>query len=452
MSPIKKLRAIANFDCAADTPQELSFKKGDVIIDVVPAPEEGDEWYSGRLEKSKVSGLFPGNFCRFVPVIESDEESDDEPPQAVKGPLPTTVSASSTTTTTNHSPMSAYTQIFSKQSALDKLATAKEKGTHFVQEKAIPFATLAKEKAQESGAKVADRIKGYNETVLKPLQRKISSGALGLREGGGGLRAVALFDCVGDTAEELSFKKGDLIVDVKAAPEEGDNWWSGRVEGSSVAGYFPGNYVKFAEVKAAPGPPFIPAKPSELKAAITSGEADTKSAAAPWMNQVSLKPIATSSPAAIASTVSSPAPVLTKRAPPPPPPSSSSLSAKFASIGLTTVNATSSTPSIRAKPPPPPVPQSKSIQTQQQIISNNQQQQQPTPEHYQLYEKAFRDFASFLNPGTQMPIDSLLLSAKQVRTVWLRSRLESRVLAKVWRLVVGGEGVVKGALTKQEFW
>ncbi|KAI9336932.1 hypothetical protein BDR26DRAFT_935783 [Obelidium mucronatum] len=149
----KKLRAIANFDCAADTPQELSFKKGDVIIDVVAAPDEGNEWYSGRLQVSKVQGLFPGNYVRFVPVIESDDEDEDEEDEdaiIVSKPSP---AASPSIASSNHSPMAAYKAAF-KSSAKEKLLLAKEK--------AIPLAQKMQEKAQESKAKVSDRIKEYN--------------------------------------------------------------------------------------------------------------------------------------------------------------------------------------------------------------------------------------------------------------------------------------------------
>ncbi|KAI8817422.1 uncharacterized protein EV422DRAFT_224527 [Fimicolochytrium jonesii] len=59
------------------------------------------------------------------------------------------------------------------------------------------------------------------------------------------MRARALYDCVGDTKEELSFRIGDLITDIKAV--EDDGWFSGKLQGLGVAGLFPGNYVRFLE-------------------------------------------------------------------------------------------------------------------------------------------------------------------------------------------------------------
>ncbi|KAJ3150765.1 hypothetical protein HDU86_006273 [Geranomyces michiganensis] len=53
-------------------------------------------------------------------------------------------------------------------------------------------------------------------------------------------RAKALYDCQGDSQEELSFRTGDYITDVKPAEDEG--WFFGKYNGRE--GLFPGNYVQ----------------------------------------------------------------------------------------------------------------------------------------------------------------------------------------------------------------
>ncbi|KAJ3151778.1 hypothetical protein HDU89_001826 [Geranomyces variabilis] len=69
-------------------------------------------------------------------------------------------------------------------------------------------------------------------------------------------RARALYDCQGDSAEELSFRTGDCITDVKPAEDEG--WFTGKHNGKK--GLFPGNYVQLLkpgedERRAVPPPP-----------------------------------------------------------------------------------------------------------------------------------------------------------------------------------------------------
>ncbi|ORY39286.1 hypothetical protein BCR33DRAFT_720124 [Rhizoclosmatium globosum] len=428
-----KKRAIAQFDCVADDAKELSFKKGDVIVNVKPSPSDGPEWFTGRLEKAGTEGLFPGNYVKFVAAIESDaEESDDDPPKLAAK---------------THSPLAAYSAAFK--------STAQS-----VKEKAIPLVDKAKETVQ-------DRFQQLNKS---PIVRKLSQG----NAVSAGLTAVALFDCVGDIDSELTFKKGDTLVDVKAAPEEGDDWFVGRIENTTKLGLFPGNYVKFVETPTVAEKPFIPLKPSELKASQQStirSEPSPEPKQAPWVNQVSLKPVA-STPVTSATNAINPVSSSTNKRTPPPPPPTTSLSAKLANIpGLGPSSLpSSSTPTqtvpqtqqlplsyARAKAPPPP-PSKASITptlTPKTITSTAQATGTttpltPSPQHILLYAQAFDSFAALLNPGAPGPVDELTLTPKQVRTIWLRSRLDNRTLGRVWDLVMG-KGVVRGVVGKADF-
>ncbi|KAJ3069999.1 hypothetical protein HDU98_006954 [Podochytrium sp. JEL0797] len=445
MSMRKRQRAIAVFDCVADDDKELSFNKGDVIVDIKPAADQGDDWFLGRVTTSLQVGLFPGNYVKFVSVIESEDESDEEDhPTPAAAPAPPT-----STLPKAHSPMAAYSSAFKSANA------------------------SFKEKVAERTPKIQDRVdKLYKSAILStsrsapiatekpvqpsPVQQFVSQGQTQPAAQPQGLRAIALFDCVGDIPEELSFKKGNVLVDVKPAPEEGDAWFRGRIESTATFGLFPGNYVKFEPATRPSTAPFIPAKPLDLKSSIKPSapaptlpsQPDSLSPVpkqAPWMSQVTLKPILSNSstPAsAFSSTSSTTSTPSIKRAPPPPPPSSNSLNAKFAAIGLT------STPQsqTRTSKPPPPPPQSKPVSALATFTT-----QQPSPEHQILYESAFREFAKLLNPGSTIPVDSLMLSARQVRTVWLRSRLSNRELGEIWSAVVGGSEITRMGLSKQEF-
>ena len=60
------VRALYNCD-ATESPDELSFQKGDIIENAVESQESG--WYSGVLQKSGESGLFPFNYVEIVPAM-----------------------------------------------------------------------------------------------------------------------------------------------------------------------------------------------------------------------------------------------------------------------------------------------------------------------------------------------------------------------------------------------
>lgn len=62
------VRALYNCD-ATESPDELSFQKGDIIENAVESQESG--WYSGTLQKSGESGLFPFNYVEIIPDMPS---------------------------------------------------------------------------------------------------------------------------------------------------------------------------------------------------------------------------------------------------------------------------------------------------------------------------------------------------------------------------------------------
>lgn len=55
------------------------------------------------------------------------------------------------------------------------------------------------------------------------------------------IEAVALFDYVGRTEKELSFKKNQTIYIFKRMNQE---WWQGCLAGGNEVGYVPDGYIK----------------------------------------------------------------------------------------------------------------------------------------------------------------------------------------------------------------
>ncbi|CAF4706495.1 unnamed protein product, partial [Rotaria socialis] len=55
------------------------------------------------------------------------------------------------------------------------------------------------------------------------------------------IEAIALFDYVGRTEKELSFKKNQIIYIFKRMNQE---WWQGCLAGGNESGYVPDGYIK----------------------------------------------------------------------------------------------------------------------------------------------------------------------------------------------------------------
>jgi SLIT-ROBO Rho GTPase activating protein len=55
------------------------------------------------------------------------------------------------------------------------------------------------------------------------------------------IEAVALFDYIGRTDKELSFKKNQRIYIYKKMNQE---WWQGYLAGGTESGYVPDGYIK----------------------------------------------------------------------------------------------------------------------------------------------------------------------------------------------------------------
>ncbi|KAJ3016897.1 ADP-ribosylation factor GTPase-activating protein 1 [Thoreauomyces humboldtii] len=78
-------------DCEGDTPQELSFKAGDSITDVRPAPDAG--WLVGTLGSK--TGLFPGNYITVIDAAEAEKPRPPSRPPPLQSIISASTSASS---------------------------------------------------------------------------------------------------------------------------------------------------------------------------------------------------------------------------------------------------------------------------------------------------------------------------------------------------------------------
>ncbi|KAI9229440.1 MAG: hypothetical protein DHS80DRAFT_29782 [Piptocephalis tieghemiana] len=58
----------------------------------------------------------------------------------------------------------------------------------------------------------------------------------------GGEKAVALFDFDGSAEDELTFREGDILIDIDQM--NGSDWWTGTKESGGQRGLFPANYVE----------------------------------------------------------------------------------------------------------------------------------------------------------------------------------------------------------------
>ncbi|KAF9159580.1 Increased rDNA silencing protein [Actinomortierella ambigua] len=90
---VKERRAKAIFDCTGDDELELTFKEGDIILNVEETAEEG--WLRGKIERTGEQGLFPDNYVELFEVEKSTLVNSAKP---VVGAVPTktTVAVSAT--------------------------------------------------------------------------------------------------------------------------------------------------------------------------------------------------------------------------------------------------------------------------------------------------------------------------------------------------------------------
>ncbi|KAI8091729.1 hypothetical protein BDF21DRAFT_148064 [Thamnidium elegans] len=72
-----KMRMRAIFDCSADDQGEISFKQGDVLVDVEKSSEDG--WFFGRIENTTERGLFPYNYVERISSVEAEEQKTNLP-------------------------------------------------------------------------------------------------------------------------------------------------------------------------------------------------------------------------------------------------------------------------------------------------------------------------------------------------------------------------------------
>ncbi|KAG7192339.1 uncharacterized protein KQ657_001737 [Scheffersomyces spartinae] len=141
------LQAIAEYDCEADESNEISFKEGDLIVDIEQIDEE---WWKGKHSKTGNVGLFPSSYVS----LKSEETSS-----------------------------------------------------------AATGATPPAPPARASPAPAAADI---------------------------GISAVAEYDCEADEDNELSFKEGDVIIEIEKIDAD---WWKGKHSTTGAVGLFPASYV-----------------------------------------------------------------------------------------------------------------------------------------------------------------------------------------------------------------
>ncbi|KAI7893216.1 uncharacterized protein EV154DRAFT_502900 [Mucor mucedo] len=85
MATKMKMRAV--FNCSADEPGEISFKEGDILIDVEESGEDG--WYIGTIENSSERGLFPYNYVERISNASSPKTANITIPANKSSPTTT---------------------------------------------------------------------------------------------------------------------------------------------------------------------------------------------------------------------------------------------------------------------------------------------------------------------------------------------------------------------------
>lgn len=202
----------ASYEFQGRSAEELSFKSGDAI-EVTSMSDKN--WWEGRC--AGVSGTFPSNYVEEVP--------DDQ--LAQKNEQKSRVNNTSTQSVTALHNFKARTPDELSFKKGDVIAVVRDIDQNFWEGKL--------------NNKTGCVPKTY---VSEPVSQASPTNRAGKPKGNAKVQLEAVYDFGGRSADELSFKQGEIIVLVEKVDAA---WWKGKI--GRKEGVFPANYVKVLEDK-----------------------------------------------------------------------------------------------------------------------------------------------------------------------------------------------------------
>lgn len=230
---LKVVRATCSYSAAK--PEEISFKEGD-SVEVLVIDQETGMW-EGRVAGTNFAGSFPATHVGDATLIPGPQITAEVKQQARK--------AHSRKKHKKHAEMVATAAHSFKARTLDELTFSRgevitiigSEGADFWKAKLntkvgyVPKAYVSEPVARN--ASVSESA-ARNASMSEPVARNASA-----KQSPSPTKWQACYAFTGRSADELSFKQGDLIELIEKIDV---SWWKGKLEG--VLGIFPSNYVK----------------------------------------------------------------------------------------------------------------------------------------------------------------------------------------------------------------
>eukprot|EP00049_Salpingoeca_infusionum_P017312 m.352516 g.352516 ORF g.352516 m.352516 type:complete len:395 (+) comp16544_c0_seq1:389-1573(+) len=213
-------RYVAQYDYEATDADEVSFKEGDIIINVAPVSEG---WVNGTVESTGANGQLPDNYI----VEEGAAPAPEAAPEEQAAPAEAEAPAGDG---------KRYVAQFDYDAQDGEEVSFKEGDIIVnVAEHSEGWVTGTVESSGASGMLPSNYIVEEGQAPEAAPEAAPEESAVAAEQW------KALYDYEAADGDEVSFKEGDIIVDV-AAQSEG--WVTGTVQSTGQSGMLPDNYIE----------------------------------------------------------------------------------------------------------------------------------------------------------------------------------------------------------------
>ncbi|KAM9677791.1 SH3 domain-containing protein 19 isoform 5-T6 [Trichechus inunguis] len=219
---VKSSRCVARFEYIGDQKDELSFSEGEIIV---LKEYVNEEWARGELRDR--TGIFPLNFVELVedhPTPGANVFSAEVPPK--------TKNEDSSSSSQDNSLSGEWCEALHSFTAETSEDLSFNRGDRILILECLD--------SDWYKGRLHDREGIFPAVFVRPCPGEAKGLSAAAPKG---RKAKALFDFHGENEDELSFKAGDIITELKSVDKD---WMSGELMGKS--GIFPKNYVQFLQV------------------------------------------------------------------------------------------------------------------------------------------------------------------------------------------------------------
>ncbi|KAJ3037389.1 F-BAR and double SH3 domains protein 1 [Rhizophlyctis rosea] len=239
----------ALYDYKRQDEQELSFKAGDTIhvLNIHDEPTE-DAWWDGRLDRTGETGAFPVNFTRGWQSVVASFGSSTLPRSGVASPL----GSPSVGNSVSQSPRVSAVELETASSLSVNGVTSASEQVRVIfpydatcdGELTLRVGEIINIITKQTGSDAWWEGQGpsgrgqFPVNFVEPLASSSSARISDTKPA----RVKALYDYSAGSADELTFRTGDII---ELIDQSDPDWWEGELHGNT--GAMPANYVEMMQ-------------------------------------------------------------------------------------------------------------------------------------------------------------------------------------------------------------